>query len=75
MPSLTWARIPQFDSAALLTSEPTYLYKLVYDPATQKSWAHWQQNREGETVGRPITYSELVKRTGIVFLPMLHPRP
>lgn len=23
---------------------PTYLYKLVYDPATQKSWAHWQQN-------------------------------
>lgn len=53
---------------------PTYLYKLVYDPATQKSWAHWQQNREGETVGRPITYSELVKRTGIVFLPTLHPQ-
>ena len=23
MPSLTWARIPQFDSAALLTPEPT----------------------------------------------------
>lgn len=54
---------------------PTYLYKLVYDASTKKSWAHWQENREGETAGRPITYSELVERTGIVFLPMLHPRP
>lgn len=54
---------------------PTYLYKLVYDATTKKSWAHWQENREGETAGRPITYSELVKRTGIVFLPTLHPGP
>ena len=53
---------------------PTYLYKLVYDATTKKSWAHWQENREGETAGRPITYSELVKRTGIVFLPTLHPQ-
>ena len=53
---------------------PTYLYKLVYDATTQKSWAHWQENREGETAGRPITYAELVKRTGIVFLPTLHPQ-
>lgn len=54
---------------------PTYLYKLVYDATTERSWAHWQQNHEGETVGRPITYPELVKRTGIVFLPMLHSKP
>ena len=48
---------------------PTYLYKLVYDATTNKVWAHWQQNREGETVGRPISYQELVKRTGVEFLP------
>lgn len=35
---------------------PTYLFKLVYDAATQRAWPHWQQNREGETVGRPISY-------------------
>lgn len=47
---------------------PTYLYKLVYDATTQRSWAHWQANREGEVVGPPISYRELVKRTGIEFL-------
>lgn len=50
---------------------PTYLYKLVYDATTQKAWAHWQENREGETVGRPISYQELVKRTGVEFLPRI----
>ena len=48
---------------------PTYLYKLVYDATTHRAWAHWQENREGETVGRPISYQELVKRTGVEFLP------
>lgn len=48
---------------------PAYLYKLVYDATTQRAWAHWQQNREGETVSRPISYGELVKRTGVEFLP------
>lgn len=48
---------------------PTYLYKLVYDATTQRAWAHWQQNREGETVSRPISYQELVNRTGVEFLP------
>jgi hypothetical protein len=48
---------------------PTYLYKLVYDATTQRAWAHWQENREGETVGRPVSYQELVKRTGVEFLP------
>ncbi|MGB7422338.1 MAG: DNA/RNA non-specific endonuclease [Comamonas sp.] len=47
---------------------PAYLYKLVYDATSQRAWAYWQQNREGETVSRPISYSELVKRTGIEFL-------
>lgn len=47
---------------------PTYLYKLVYDATTQRAWAHWQANREGEVAGPPISYQELVKRTGIEFL-------
>ncbi|WP_431153309.1 DNA/RNA non-specific endonuclease [Acidovorax facilis] len=53
---------------------PTYLYKLVYDATTQRAWAHWQANREGERVGPPISYQELVKRTGIDFLPKLNPQ-
>lgn len=48
---------------------PTYLYELVYDATTQRAWAHWQDTREGETVGRPISYQELVERTGVEFLP------
>ena len=48
---------------------PAYLYKLVYDATTRRAWVHWQQNREGETVSRPISYGELVKRTGVEFLP------
>lgn len=47
---------------------PTYLYKLVYDAHTGKAWAHWQANREGERASQPISYAELVKRTGIEFL-------
>lgn len=47
---------------------PTYLYKLVYDATTGRAWAHWQANREGERVSRPISYAELMQRTGINFL-------
>lgn len=54
---------------------PTYLYKLVYDATTNKAWAHWQENRGGgETVGRPISYQELVKRTGAEFCRALQRR-
>lgn len=56
-------------TGANVVNVPTYLYKLVYDATTQKAWAHWQQNREGETVSRPISYQELVNRTGVEFLP------
>ena len=44
---------------------PRYLFKLVYDATTGRSWAHWQENREGERVSAPITYKELVQRTGV----------
>jgi len=50
---------------------PTYLFKLVYDQATNRAWAHWQENREGVRVGRPIGYRELVHRTEVEFFPGL----
>ena len=49
---------------------PDYLFKLVY-ATTGRSWAHWQENREGERVSAPITYTELIRRTGVEFLPGL----
>jgi endonuclease G len=52
---------------------PRYLFKLVYDPATRRAWAHWIENADAARAGRPISYGELVKRTGIDFLPGLQP--
>lgn len=47
---------------------PSHLYKLVYDATTRKSWAHWQANHPDTKVGAPISYEELVQRTGMRFL-------
>ena len=62
-------RTPRFGNNGVMV--PTYLFKLVYDQYTNGAWAHWQENQEGERVGRPISYQELVKRTGVEFLPGL----
>jgi endonuclease G len=48
---------------------PDYVFKLVYDEARGRAWAHWHANRDDARAGRPISYRELVKRTGIEFLP------
>ena len=48
---------------------PTHLFKLVYDPATGRAWAHWIANTDAARAGKPISYAELVRRTGIEFLP------
>lgn len=48
---------------------PQYLFKLVYDPSTKRSWAHWLDNTDEAHVGKPISYEELVHRTGIEFIP------
>ena len=50
---------------------PSHVFKLVYDPSTGKSWAHWQENSPNAQVGRPISYSEVVNRTKIELLPSL----
>lgn len=48
---------------------PQHLFKLVYDPSANRAWAHWLDNSNEASVGKPISYEELVKRTGIEFLP------
>ena len=52
---------------------PKYLFKLVYDQAKNKAWAHWQENDSAARASKPISYAELVKRTGVEFLPGAHP--
>ncbi len=50
---------------------PSHLFKLVYDPGTGRRWAHWQDNAPDARVGPPISYEEVVRRTGIDLLPGL----
>ena len=50
---------------------PRYIYKLVYDPTANKAWAHWIENNDSARIGKPISYDELVQRTGINFFPQL----
>ena len=52
---------------------PTYLFKLVFDQGKNRAWAYWQENQNGTRGSKPISYTELVKRTGIEFLPGLKP--
>ncbi len=48
---------------------PQHLFKLVYDPSNRRAWAHWLDNTDEARIGKPISYEELVQRTGIDFLP------
>lgn len=48
---------------------PSHLFKLVYDEAQGRAWAHWLENVDGVHVGKPISYQELVQRTGVEWLP------
>lgn len=52
---------------------PDHYFKLVYDKTTNRAWAHWIANTNEAHPGKPISYSELVKRTGIEFLPGVSP--
>ena len=49
---------------------PQHLFKLIYDPSTHRAWAHWLDNTNEARVGKPISYEELVRRTGIEFMPI-----
>lgn len=48
---------------------PSHLYKLVYDSVTQRAWAYWVENTDDAKMSRPISYQDLVQRTGIEFFP------
>lgn len=47
---------------------PTYLFKMVYDATTKRSWVHWQENSWEAKAGPPISYGEFVRRTGLQLL-------
>jgi endonuclease G len=53
---------------------PAYLFKLVYDEASNRAWAYWQANADATRGSQPISYAELVLRTGVVFLPGVRPQ-
>ena len=46
---------------------PSHLYKLVYDPNKKLAWAYWVENSDGAQMRAPISYAELVQKTGIDF--------
>jgi endonuclease G len=46
---------------------PSHLYKLVYDPSKNLAWAYWIENTNEATMSPPITYQDLVQKTGIDF--------
>lgn len=48
---------------------PKYLFKLVYDEDKNRAWAYWHENSNETRASSPISYQELVEKTGIIFLP------
>lgn len=50
---------------------PRYVYKLVFDATTKRSWVHWHVHHDDTQAGRPISYEEFVRRTGLHLLPTL----
>lgn len=54
---------------------PAVIYKLVYDEANNRAWAYWSPNANSTRMAAPISYRELVAKTGIDFLPGVNPAP
>ena len=46
---------------------PRYLFKLVIDATTGRSWAHWLENVDTAKVGKPIALGELEGLVGFRF--------
>jgi endonuclease G len=45
----------------------------VYDPSKKDAWAYWIENSNEALMSPPISYGELVSRTGIDFLLPIKP--
>ena len=52
---------------------PKYVFKLMYDQNNNRAWTYWHENSAATRASRPISYAELVKRTGVEFLPGVSP--
>lgn len=48
---------------------PSYLFKLVYDPAKKQAWSYILPNRDDAKVEGTYSYRDLVKMTGVQWLP------
>ena len=46
---------------------PSHLYKLIYDPNKKIAWAYWVKNTDDAQMDAPISYQELIQKTGIDF--------
>jgi endonuclease G len=53
---------------------PSHLFKLVYDPNKNLAWAYWVENTNEATMSPPISYEELLQKTGIDFHLPLKPQ-
>ncbi len=52
---------------------PSHLYKLVYDPSKNLAWAYWIENTNEAAMTPPISYQDLMQKTGIDFqLPLIN---
>ena len=40
-----------------------------YDQGRNRAWAYWSENSNATLASKQISYGELVKRTGVEFLP------
>lgn len=47
---------------------PTHLYKLVYDEASGRAWAHVLPNRADARIERPMNYAQFFEETGLNLL-------
>ena len=46
---------------------PSHLYKLVYDSNKNIAWAYWIENTNEASMTAPISYPQLIQKTGIDF--------
>jgi endonuclease G len=44
---------------------PTRLFKLVYDQATGRAWAHVLPNASDARISKPMDYAGFVRETGL----------
>jgi len=49
---------------------PSKLFKFVYDPEANKAWGYVLENNESAKVKGVLPYEEMVRATGIEFLPL-----